>query len=52
MTVLSEEKGAVLTSYDLGSPITAGPVLVDGQIYVGTGDGHVHCLTAKKRRSP
>lgn len=38
--------GAVIQTYEIGSPIRFAPTVMDGRIYVGTQDGKVVCVSA------
>ena len=43
-----ETKGLALAwSVDLGAEVRSSPAVVDGRIYIGSDDGHLHCLELK-----
>jgi outer membrane protein assembly factor BamB len=47
--VLDAKTGAIDWQYDAGGSFTASPVVVDGQIIIGNGDGTLYCFGEKKK---
>jgi outer membrane protein assembly factor BamB len=50
--VIDAKSGEVNWKYDAGGSFTASPVVVDGQIIIGNGDGKLYCIGAKPDSKP